>query len=99
MSDSSTTPKSYRAEDFLSADNLDRADGAVTEIFKMMFGFIQSQALLGPKYIKGESKGDNATLDYDGKDGDGNAMSSVVTMVREGGAWKVEKESSTTHSK
>jgi hypothetical protein len=67
--------------------------------FKMMFGFIQSQALLGPKYIKGESKGDNATLDYDGKDGEGNKVSSTVTMVREGGAWKVEKESSTTHSK
>ncbi len=66
--------------------------------FKMMFGFIQSQALLSPKYFKGESKGDIATLDYDGKDADGNAMSSKVTMVREGDAWKLDKESTTTHS-
>lgn len=66
--------------------------------FKKMFGFIQSQALLGPKYIKGESKGDSATLEYDGKDSEGNAMGSTVSMVREGGAWKVEKESSTTHA-
>ncbi len=66
--------------------------------FKMMFGFIQSQALLAPKYIKGESKGDSATLDYDGKDGEGSAMSSTVAMLREGGAWKVEKETSTTHT-
>lgn len=66
--------------------------------FKMMFGFIQSQALLGPKYVKGESKGDSATLEYDGKDGAGNAMSSTVAMVRESGAWKVEKETSTTHT-
>jgi chemotaxis protein CheX len=39
MSDSSVLPKSYRAEDFLSTGNLDRADSTVTEIFKMMFGF------------------------------------------------------------
>jgi chemotaxis protein CheX len=39
MSDSSVAPRSYRAEDFLSAGNLDRADSTVTEIFKMMFGF------------------------------------------------------------
>ena len=66
--------------------------------FKMMFGFIQSQALLAPKYFKGESKGDSATLEYDGKDAQGNVMSSSVTMVREGGAWKLDKESTTTHS-
>ena len=66
--------------------------------FKMMFGFIQSQALLTPKYFKGESKGDSATLEYDGKDAEGNAMSSTVTMVREDGAWKVEKDSTSTHS-
>ena len=66
--------------------------------FKMMFGFIQSQALLGPKYIKGEGKGDNATLTYEGKDSGGNAVTSEVSMLREGGAWKVEKESSTTHT-
>jgi chemotaxis protein CheX len=39
MSDSSVAPKSYHAEDFLSAGNLDRADNAVTEVFRMMFGF------------------------------------------------------------
>ncbi|MEO5559778.1 MAG: hypothetical protein ABIO49_08160 [Dokdonella sp.] len=66
--------------------------------FKMMFGFIQSQALRGPKYVKGESKGDSATLEYDGKDGEGNEVSSIVSMLREGGAWKVEKEASTTHT-
>ena len=66
--------------------------------FKMMFAFIQGQALRDAKYVKGHGKGDNATLEYAGKDGDGNAMTSTVTMLREGGAWKVEKESSTTRS-
>lgn len=61
--------------------------------FKMMFEFIQGQALREPKYVKGNSKGDRATLEYRGKDGDGNEVKSTVSMLREGGAWKLEKES------
>jgi hypothetical protein len=66
--------------------------------FKMMFGFIQSQALREPKYVKGNSKGDTATLEYTGKDDDKNDVTSDISMVREGGAWKLAKESSTTHT-
>ena len=65
--------------------------------FKMMFEFIQGQALREPKYVKGNSKGDRATLESRGKDGDGNEVTSTVSMLREGGAWKLEKES-TSHS-
>jgi len=64
--------------------------------FKMMFGFIQGQALREPKYVKGNGKGDHATLEYAGKDADGNAVTSTVSMLREGGAWKMEKEASKT---
>jgi len=39
MAITSTAPKSYRAEEFLSDENLDRADATVVEIFSMMFGF------------------------------------------------------------
>jgi chemotaxis protein CheX len=39
MSNSSVAPKSYHAEDFLSAGNLGRADSTVTEVFKLMFDF------------------------------------------------------------
>lgn len=66
--------------------------------FMLMFAFIQGQALHDARYVKGHSKGDNATLEYAGKDSDGNAMTSTVSMLREGGAWKIEKESSTTHA-
>jgi chemotaxis protein CheX len=38
MSDASTMPNLYRAQDFLAPENLDRADETVTEIFRMMFG-------------------------------------------------------------
>ncbi|MBA8885470.1 DUF4878 domain-containing protein [Dokdonella fugitiva] len=64
--------------------------------FKMMFGFIQGQALREPKYVKGNARGDRATLEYTGKDADGNAVTNTVSMLREGDAWKVEKESSKT---
>ena len=66
--------------------------------FKMMFGFIQDQALREPKYVKGNSKGDTATLEYTGKDGDKNDVTSDISMLREAGAWKLAKESSTTHT-
>ena len=64
--------------------------------FKMMFEFIQAQALRDAKYVKGHGKGDAAMLEFSGKDGDGNATTSTVTMQREGGAWKLAKESTST---
>jgi chemotaxis protein CheX len=39
MQESTTALMPYRAESFLSDDNLGLADAAVTEIFNMMFGF------------------------------------------------------------
>lgn len=66
--------------------------------FKMMFAFIQESALRDPKVVKGYSKGDTATLELSGKDGDGNKATSVATMQKEGGSWRVAKESMTSHS-
>lgn len=62
--------------------------------FKMMFGFIQSSAIRDPKYVSGHVSGDSATLEYTGKNADGGDVATTVSMKREGGAWKVEKESS-----
>lgn len=82
------TMSKARAEELLAHRN--DAD------FKTMFGFIQSQALREPKYVNGHVKGDLATLEYTGKDGDGNAVKTTVSMKREAGAWKIEKESSSS---
>lgn len=65
--------------------------------FKMMFAFIQQSAMQNPKVIKGFSKGDSATLELSGKDGDGNAATSTATMQKEGGSWRLAKESMSTH--
>lgn len=61
--------------------------------FKEMFAFIQGMTLKNPKYVKGNSKGDSATLEYSGLDSRGGKVTSTVTMQREGGAWKLAKES------
>ena len=66
--------------------------------FKMMFAFIQSSAMRDPKIVKGNSKGDAATLELSGKDGDGNNATSIVTMQKEGGSWRLAKESMTSHA-
>jgi hypothetical protein len=65
--------------------------------FKMMFAFIQQSALRNPKFTKGYSKGDAATLELSGKDGDGNAATSTATMMKEGGSWRLAKESMSSH--
>jgi hypothetical protein len=65
--------------------------------FKVMFGFIQDSAIRDPKVTKGFSKGDSATLELAGKDGDGNSATSTATMTKEGGSWRVAKESMSTH--
>lgn len=64
--------------------------------FAMMFGFIRGQALREPRYVAGHVKGERATLEYRGKDGDGNAVKSSVSMAREGGAWRLDQESMST---
>ena len=66
--------------------------------FKEMFEFIQSTRMRDPKIVKGNSKGDSATLELSGKDGDGNNATSVAVLQKEGGAWKLAKESMTSHA-
>ena len=65
--------------------------------FKMMFGFIQESAMRDPKVTKGFSNGDSATLELAGRDGDGNAATSTATMLKEGGSWRLAKESMSSH--
>jgi hypothetical protein len=66
--------------------------------FKMMFAFIQGNAMRDPKITKAYGKGDSATLELSGKDGDGNSATSVATMQKQDGAWRLAKESMTSHA-
>lgn len=65
--------------------------------FKAMFGFIQESAMRDPKVTKAFSHGDTATIELSGKDGGGNAATSTATMQKEGGSWRLAKESMSSH--
>jgi len=74
------------AAKFLSARN--------EAYFPRILASIQGSALVSPSYVKGNARGDWATLSYTGKDGKGRTATHVVTLHREAGAWKVGRDSS-----
>ncbi len=65
--------------------------------FKKMFPMIQAMQAKNIKVTGGAADGDTATLLATGKDGDATS-NGTITMVREGGAWKVSKEGWKTKS-
>lgn len=60
--------------------------------FKKMFPVIQAMQPKNIKITGGAVDGESATLIASSKDG-GETSNGTINMVREGGAWKVEKES------
>jgi len=75
----------------------DRAKSLDDPEFKEMFPLIQAMQAKNIKVTGGAVDGDTATLLATGKDGDATS-NGTITMVREGGAWKVAKESWKTKS-
>ena len=67
------------------AKNLDNPDA------KKMVGLVKMMSATDIQVLKLVEKGDTADLTVGGKQ-DGNAANGVVHMVKEGGAWKVERE-------
>ncbi|HJU39670.1 MAG TPA: hypothetical protein VJ724_08870 [Tahibacter sp.] len=59
--------------------------------FKEMLGMMQAFAPKSLKVTGGRDLGERAELDLEGEDQDGSSTSGTATMVREGGAWKVER--------
>ena len=67
------------------ATNLDQPDA------KKMVGLIKAMTAMDIQILKLVEKGDTAELSVSGKQ-DGNVQNGVVQMVKEGGAWKVQRE-------
>jgi hypothetical protein len=65
--------------------------------FKKLFPLMQAMQPKGVKVTGGAIDGTNATLLATGKDGD-QTSTGTITMVKEGGAWKVDKEEWKTRS-
>ena len=75
----------------------DRANSLDDPDFKKMFPMIQAMQAKNIKVTGGAVDGATATLLAAGKDGDATSHGTIA-MVREGGAWKVSKESWKTTS-
>src|SRR5205823_13176493 len=69
-----------------------------SEDFKKMFPLMQALRAKNVKITGGTIDGDTATLLATGKDESG-ASTGTITMVREGGAWKVKGEEWKSKSK
>ena len=83
---------------FLSGITAARAKEASSDPdFKKLFPLMQAMQPKGVKVTKGAIDGNNATLLATGKDGD-QTSTGTITMVKEGGAWKVEREEWKTRS-
>ena len=75
-----------------SGVSAERAAQMDTPDFKQMFPLIQAMQPKNIKVTGGAVDGDNATLNATGVS-DGAKATGTITMVREGGKWKVAKES------
>lgn len=69
----------------------DRAKSMDDPDFKKMFPLIQSMEPKNVKYVNGSTDGDKATLNVTAKDGK-ESSTGTVTMVKQGGKWKVDNE-------
>ena len=87
--------KSFTAGDMkgvLAGVSAERAKQASADPdFKKLFPLIQAMQAKNIKVTSGAIDGTHATLLANGKDGD-TISHGTITMVRENGAWKVEKE-------
>jgi hypothetical protein len=83
---------------FLGGITASRAKEASSDPdFKKLFPLMQAMQPKGVKVTGGAIDGSNATLLATGKDGD-QPSTGTITMVKEGGAWKVDKEEWKTRS-
>lgn len=75
----------------------ERAKQTPKDQVKKMLPLIQEMVPKDIKYVSGGIDGDKATLNLTGTD-HGSKSTGTVDMVKEGGVWKVEKESWSTKS-
>jgi hypothetical protein len=83
---------------FLGGVTAARANEASSDPdFKKLFPLLQAMQPKGVKIVSGAIDGNNATLLTTGKDDD-QTSNGTITMVKEAGLWKVEKEEWKTRS-
>lgn len=89
--------KATKIEDiypFMAAARLAEMKATPAEDRKMMFEMIKSMGVMtGVKVLKETPTATGATLDVEGVGEDKSKQAGTITLVKEAGAWKVDKES------
>jgi hypothetical protein len=78
---------------FMSKQRVDQVKGTPADERKMMFEMIKEMGAKDIKVVKETPSATGATLETTGSDPSGGAMKGTVTLVKEAGAWKIDKES------
>jgi hypothetical protein len=79
---------------YMSAQRRKQVEATPADERKKMFGAIKIMGALSNVKITKESRtADGATLSVDAIDSDKSKTTGTITLVRENGAWKVDKES------
>lgn len=88
--------KAIKIEDiypFMAASRLAEMKAAPAEDRKMMFEMLKTiGTVTGAKVLKETATPTGATLDVEGVGADKEKTTGTITLVKEAGAWKVDKE-------
>lgn len=89
--------KAKKIEDiypFMAASRLDQMKSTPAADRAMMFDMIKTMGAVNDvKVLKETASATGATLDVEGVDAAKAKQTGVITLVKEGGAWKLDKES------
>ena len=78
---------------FMSKQRVDQVKGTPADERAMMFDMVKEMGAKNVKVVKETPSPAGATLEVTGSDPTGGAMKGTVTLVKEAGAWKIDKES------
>jgi len=78
---------------FMSKQRVDQVKETPADERAMMFEIVKEMAAKNVKVVKETPSAAGATIEATGTDPAGGAMKGTITLVKEAGAWKVDKES------
>ena len=78
---------------FMSKQRVDQVKKTPADERAMMFDMVKEMGAKNVKVVKETPSAAGATLEATGSDPTGGAMKGTITLVKEAGAWKIDKES------
>lgn len=78
---------------FMSKQRVDQVKGTPADERAMMFEIVKEMGATNVKIVKETPSAAGATLEATGTNPGGGALKGTITLVKEGGAWKIDQES------